>query len=67
MSSTTNVNVTCIQCKTNHKIEVQCADLDKWRFQKIPIQKAMPYLDDSQRELLMSQICGACYDQIFAE
>jgi len=29
------------------------------------IQNAFPYLDSGQREILISGICGPCFDKIF--
>lgn len=31
------------------------------------IQNAMPYLTPSQRERLMTGICGTCWDDVFSE
>jgi hypothetical protein len=60
------INKTCIQCKTNHELQVN--DQDMIRFHNGEhIQDVMPYLSADERELLISGICGKCFDEIFAD
>jgi hypothetical protein len=34
---------------------------------KVHIQNALPNISDNDRELLLSGICGECFDKIFEE
>ena len=43
---------------------VENDDYQSWQNGKL-IQDAMPYLTISQRELLISGICGTCFDKMF--
>jgi len=40
-------------------------DLSDWKSEKKYIQDAMPYLSDSEREILISKTCGECFDKMF--
>jgi hypothetical protein len=62
--STMSVEVTCIKCQTTHHIIVPVAGYAAWR-NGILIQDALPELTDDQREILLSRICGPCFDAIF--
>ena len=62
MSSTTVVN--CIQCHQPQHIEARTADLDAWIGGEL-IQVAMPYLTADEREILISGVCGTCFDDMF--
>ena len=62
MSSTTVVN--CIQCHQPQHIEARTADLDAWIGGEL-IQVAMPYLSADEREILISGVCGTCFDNMF--
>ena len=46
-------------------ITVGNADLDSWQNGAL-IQDAMPYLSADEREILISGICGECFDNMFA-
>lgn len=61
------VEVTCIVCKTKHTILVPTAGYKKWASGQAKIQDAMPGLTTDERELLMSNICGKCFDRIFED
>jgi hypothetical protein len=43
---------------------VETADFEAWKGGK-PIQDAFPYLAPSLREILMTGICGECFDKLF--
>lgn len=55
----------CNSCKELHQIEVYAEDLQAWENGKL-IQEAMPYLPPDIRELMISGICGKCFDEMFA-
>ena len=58
------VQATCRQCKVSVEMSVNRQDVADWREGKY-IQDAMPYLSADERELLISGICGSCFDKIF--
>lgn len=60
------IKVKCMFCKEEHIIEAPVGGYDAWRNGK-PIQDALPTLSADDRELLISGICGKCYDKVFPE
>lgn len=58
--------VPCRNCDTATAIEMDSAAHDQWR-NGLLIQKAFPDMPDDQRELLISGICGACWDNLFGD
>ena len=56
----------CIKCTKTETVLVKKADLIAWKKGKY-IQDAMPYLAVDQRELLISGICGECFDNMFPD
>ena len=56
--------VNCIQCGEAQHIEARTADLDAWIGGEL-IQVAMPYLTADEREILISGVCGTCFDNMF--
>ena len=65
-SGEAHVTVTCKKCKSSISIPLKLEDVEKYREGAL-IQDAFPYLDENQRELLMSGICGTCFDKMFSE
>lgn len=55
---------TCTECKKGFSIEVELNDFAKWQSGK-HIQHTFPYLSPGERELLISGICGECFDKLF--
>lgn len=51
-------------CGSENSIMVNPQDYEK-RQQGGLIQDVMPYLSPSERELLISGVCGDCYDRLF--
>lgn len=56
--------IPCPKCGKQEVIEVQAPDLYKYN-QGAFMQDAFPYLTPSQRERLMTGICGPCFDKLF--
>ncbi len=54
----------CDTCDSETQMVVESDDYQSWQNGKL-IQDAMPYLTISQRELLISGICGTCFDKMF--
>lgn len=66
MPTTTGVvEIECIICRTKHTILVPTAGYKKWASGQASIQDALPSLSAEERELLMSNICPACWDKHF--
>jgi hypothetical protein len=63
---TSIVEIQCCQCKKDVRMEVGTQNLIAWKFGK-HVQDALPELSADQRELFITQICGACYDIITEE
>ncbi len=59
------IDVTCIQCKKLYTVTCCADDYDDFKAGEL-IQNALPYLSEGDRELLISQICDSCFEEIFA-
>lgn len=55
---------TCQGCKESKQIEVNDKDVNAWE-NGAHIQTVMPYLSADDRELLISGVCGTCFDKLF--
>ena len=64
ISDAVTVIVGCIKCAEAQHISVGIADVDAWENGAL-IQDAMPYLSADDREILISGICGKCFDKIY--
>ena len=60
------VNVECRICKDLHRVHFNGDDYVDWQEGKY-LQDAMPYLTTDERELMISQTCGPCFDSMFSE
>lgn len=58
------VKKTCRLCNELHQIHVYKNDYESWKNGKL-IQEVMPYVPKDIRELLISGICGTCFDGLF--
>lgn len=58
------IEVTCIRCKKVYQIILSDKGYKRWQGGEF-IQDALPELSADERELLMSSICGPCFDQLF--
>lgn len=59
------LEVQCRMCGADHVIFVKYEDYLSWLHRDGFIQDLMPYLSDSDRELLISNHCGKCFDTLF--
>lgn len=57
--------IQCRNCGVTYSLLYNHEDMVDWLSGSIFIQDAMPYLSPSERELLISGICGDCFDEIF--
>ena len=58
------ISKTCKACGRLALIHVPRGGYTMWARGLKNIQKAMPDLSDDERELLISGICGACFDKL---
>lgn len=55
---------TCIKCNKKHTLTAKQHQWDSWKAGEL-VQNAFPNFTSSQRELLISGICGDCFDKMF--
>ena len=56
----------CITCRKKIELNVNPTDYKEWAEGKKFVQEAFPYLTADEREILISGICGKCFDTMFA-
>lgn len=57
------VKCVCPMCGGVNYVNVNSDDYDKWKSGML-IQCAFPYLDDCERELLMTGMCDDCWTKL---
>lgn len=57
--------IECEVCHTLYSVEVDYEGYLKWRHGDTLLQHALPQNTHDERELLLSQTCGPCYDACF--
>ena len=57
--------VGCRKCMEQFEIRGEDRDFIRWEEEGELIQNALPYLSADERELLISGICGGCFDKMF--
>jgi len=62
----TTINKSCVMCGTNYDINVNSEDFIAWK-QGAFIQDVMGYLTADERELLISGVCGTCFNAMYGE
>lgn len=65
-STFTEFVVTCFKCNTSFNFKLNSDKLKKWQ-QGSYIQTQFPELTEDERELLISGMCGKCFDKMFGE
>lgn len=65
-NATQCISAKCSECQTTKVLEVPIEGLDAYRNGAL-IQRALPMLSAGDRELLISGICGPCFDKLFEE
>lgn len=60
------VTIQCNMCGKDNDITAPEQEFMAWESGEL-IQRAMKSLDNAQRELLISQTCGPCFDSLFSE
>lgn len=61
------IELECPFCGNAHSIEVKENDYFDWQFGGVLAQNAFPYLNPTEREQLISQMCPNCQKKIFGE
>jgi hypothetical protein len=62
----TKLTITCSTCHETSTLSLLTEGFDAWCNGAL-IQNAIPELDNSERELLISGTCGKCFDIMFPE
>jgi hypothetical protein len=57
--------VKCHLCDTEHAIVADRNDVIAWLTNEKYIQDALSYLSAADRELLISNTCGDCWDKLY--
>lgn len=60
------IEAVCCQCSKVEVLEVKRTQYEAWKKGAF-IQDAFPHLNADERELLISGICGECFDKMFSE
>jgi hypothetical protein len=58
------VNLDCRVCGIPHNLMINRDDIVKYDNGAL-VQDAFPYLSANERELIISQTCGSCFDKMF--
>lgn len=54
----------CICCQSQHIIKAPQEGYNAWAKRDKKIQDAMPMLSEDDRELLISGLCGDCFEEV---
>jgi len=63
-TNTYDLHYVCYECQRPVVINVNADDWKAWQHGEL-IQNAMPYLSSAEREIMISGICGDCFDKLF--
>ena len=61
------LEIKCIECKKVYRVTVPDDGFMRWISGNAHIQDAMPSVSADDRELLMSHMCGSCFDKLMGE
>tara|TARA_Y100001951_G_scaffold101881_1_gene107590 strand:+ start:131 stop:367 length:237 start_codon:yes stop_codon:yes gene_type:complete len=62
----TEIPAVCVRCGETIIITAYVSDLVKWHKGEL-IQDVLSYLNEDERELLISGTCGKCFEEIFPD
>lgn len=63
-----DITITCKMCNREFTVRVERADYETYFVRNEGlIQHVFPYLTEDQRELLIGNICGECFDKLFKD
>jgi hypothetical protein len=60
-----DIVVKCNHCNCAYTLSVNPDDFGRWCVGEELIQDAMPYLSAGERELLISNTCDGCWEEMF--
>jgi hypothetical protein len=61
-----SLTVRCVQCHQDKPISATEAQIREWQITGKHIQVVMANVPAAERELLISGVCGKCWDALFA-
>lgn len=67
MNHKMDLTIRCVECQTPQTVSIKPGDFEKYKTGHGNIQDIFPYLLPAEREMLMSRICGDCWDRMFAD
>ena len=65
-NNTITVEATCMMCQQTKTLQLPASGYAAYKAGML-IQRAMPSVPEGDRELLISQTCGPCFDKLFEE
>ncbi len=57
-------NITCMLCDKSYAVSAPSEQFAAWE-SGVLAQRAFPGMSENDRELLISQTCGPCFDDLF--
>lgn len=57
----------CMKCRVGYDLTVDLEKFNRWTKGEGHIQDMLPGLTIDERELLISGVCGKCFDKMFNE
>ena len=64
------ISIKCTMCNAPQELNISQTQYQDWRLNResLPVvQDHFPELTDAQRELLISGVCGGCFDELFGD
>ena len=61
---TTTITRACVQCRKHQEVTAPTAGVVAWERGAL-IQDAFPAMSVDDREILISGVCGTCFDNLF--
>lgn len=63
----TTITLSCRVCGKPQSIQAELQDLKDYTEGRKHAQTAFPYLTAAEREMIISQTCGQCWDEMFSD
>lgn len=57
----------CRYCHQTHRFTMPVDDYRQWADSRKAIQKALPYFNAGEREIILSQTCPDCWTELFGK
>jgi hypothetical protein len=61
------ISKACVECGNVIEFDVRAEDYDLWKEGYVLVQDALWYITPDKREMLLSGICGDCWNEMFSE